>query len=47
LTIELVGSAEVVDDFGNGFSSPGVALVVRQLEVLDSGAVFIFAFGGS
>jgi hypothetical protein len=47
LTIELVGPAEVVDDFGNGFAGLGVALVVRQLEVLDSGAVFIFAFGGS
>ena len=47
LTIELVGSAEVVDDFGNGFSGLGVALFVGQLEILDSGAVLIFAFGGS
>jgi hypothetical protein len=29
LTIELVGPAEVVDDFGNGFAGLGVALVVR------------------
>ena len=45
VTVELVCSAEVVDDFGNGFSGLWVALVVRQLEVLDGGAVFVFAFG--
>jgi hypothetical protein len=36
-----------VDDFGYRFAGLGMALVVRQLEVLDGGAVFIFAFGGS
>ena len=44
LPIELVGSAEVVDDFGDRFSSYWVALVVCELEIFDDGAVFIGAF---
>jgi hypothetical protein len=36
-----------VDDLGNWFAALGMALVVRELEVLDSGAVFIFTLGGS
>jgi hypothetical protein len=43
----LVGSAKVVDDFGNGFSGLGMTLVVRQLEVFNGGAVFVLSLGGS
>ena len=43
LTVELVSPAEVVDDFGDGFSGLGMTLVVGQLVVLDGGAVLVFA----
>jgi hypothetical protein len=47
LAVKLIGAAEVVDDFGNGFTGFGMALVVGQLVVLDAGAVFVLALGGS
>jgi hypothetical protein len=47
LTVELVSPAEVVDDFGDGFSGLGMTLVVGQLVVLDGRAVLVFALCGS
>ncbi|WP_159449703.1 hypothetical protein, partial [Desulfococcus multivorans] len=43
LPVELVGTAEVVDDFGNRLAGIRVALVMRQLEIFDHGAVFVLS----
>ena len=46
LPIQLIGSTEIVDDFGHGFSGFGMTLIVRQLVVLNTGTVFVFTFCG-
>ena len=47
LAVQLVDPAKVVDDFGNGFASVRVPLVMGELEVLDDRAVLVGAFGDS
>ena len=42
--IQLIGSTEFVNDFGDRFTRCRVALIVGQLVVIDDGAVFVFAF---
>jgi hypothetical protein len=44
LTVELIGAAEVVDDFGDGFAVTGMAFVVGQLEIFDDRAVLVLRF---
>jgi len=41
LTVELVGTAEVVDHFGDRAAGVGASLVVGELEVRDDRAVFV------
>ena len=43
LAVELVNSAEVVDDFSYRFVSFRMALVVCELEVLDDRSIFVGA----
>jgi len=43
LAVELVNSSEVVDDFGNGFASVRMPLVMGKLEVFDDRAVLVGA----
>jgi hypothetical protein len=43
IPVELIGSAEVVDDLGDRLASFGVADVVGELEVLDHRSIFVFA----
>jgi len=45
LAVQLIDSTEIVNDFGHRFTSYRVALIVGQLQVLDDGTVFVFAFG--
>jgi len=46
-SVQLIGSAEVVDNFSIRFSGNGVSFVVGQLVVFNARAVLIFSFGGS
>jgi hypothetical protein len=39
--VELIGPAEVVDDFGDRLAGRGVAFVMSKLKVLDGGSVFV------
>lgn len=47
LSVQFIGSPEVVDDFSNWLTGNGMPFVVRQLVVFDDGAVLILSFGGS
>ena len=41
LTVELIGPAEVVDDFGDGLSGLGMAFVVGKLVICDRNSFIV------